>query len=76
MYNHCLPESCQKTIQRGRKESKTTLLYIFYDVSLLLEYNVDNFVKRLTKDNSTANVEINPINTDGVTHLYFLKFSP
>ena len=74
MYNHCLPECCQKTLQRGRKESKTTLLYICYDVSFLLEYNVDDFVKQLTKDSSIANVEFNPIYL--VTHSYFLKFSP
>ena len=71
MYNHCLPEICQKTIQRGRKEMKTTLLYICYDVSSLLDYNVDDFVKRLSKDNRIVNVEINPISTVGVAQLYF-----
>ena len=76
MYNHCLPGSCQKTIQRGRKQMKTTLLYSCYDVSSLLQYNVDDFVKRLSKDNRIINVEINPISTAGVTYSYFLKFSP
>ena len=51
---------------------KTTLLYICYDVSSLLQYNVDDFVKRLSKDNRIINVEINPISTIGVTYLYFL----
>ena len=55
---------------------KTTLLYICYDVSSLLQYNVDDFVKRLSKDNRIINVEINPISTVEVTYLYFLKFSP
>ena len=50
---------------------KTTLLYICYDVSSWLDYNVDDFVKRLSKDNRIVNVEINPISTVGVAHSYF-----
>ena len=73
MYNHCLSEGWKETIQRGRKEMKTTLLYTFFDVCSLLEYNVDDFVKQLSKDNRTVNVEINPISTVGVTHSYFFK---
>ena len=74
MYNHCLPESCQKTIQRGRKEMKTTLLYICYDVSSLLEYNVDDFVKQLSKDNRIVNIEINPISCRGRLLILFKIF--
>ena len=71
MYNHCLREGCQETRQRGRKEMKTTLLYIRYDVSYLLEYNMDDSVKRLLKDNRIVNFEINRISTWGSpTHTF------
>ena len=42
---------------------KTALLYIRYDVSYLLEYNMDDSVKRLLKDNRIVNFEINRIST-------------
>lgn len=71
VYNHCLREGCQETRQRGRKEMKTALLYIRYDVSYLLEYNMDDFVKRLLKDNRIVNFEINRISTWGSpTHTF------
>ena len=71
MYNHCLQEGCQETRQRGRKEMKTALLYIRYDVSYLLEDNMDDFVKRLLKDDRTVNFEINCISTSGSpTHTF------
>ena len=37
---------------------KTALLYIRYDVSYLLEYNMDDFVKRLLKDNRIVNSKL------------------